>query len=193
MFLNRSGRLAAIMCGVALMSMSDARAADWKQKDFKVAGGGVLEMEYPLSWGKKPEYDTFETITNFRFGPIGPREKPLFLVSIEAVLALDPISEEELLTITKAEIEKFREMAFETEIPIKDLEGSHIIAHYFSISDSESKRGEYDYLTMAVIASGRLLIKCNFLSSDGAPEFGADAIRMMRSIRYTAPETKPKS
>ena len=43
---------------------------------------------------------------------------------------------------------------------------------------------------MAVISSGPALIKCYFLSSDGAPEFGPDAMQMMRSIKYTPPEVK---
>jgi hypothetical protein len=43
---------------------------------------------------------------------------------------------------------------------------------------------------MAVISSGKLLIKCFFLSSDGAPEFGPDAMQMMRSIKFTPPEVK---
>jgi hypothetical protein len=32
------------------------------------------------------------------------------------------------------------------------------------------------------------MVKCFFFSSDGAPDFGADAVQMMQSIRYVAPE-----
>ena len=70
---------------------------------------------------------------------------------------------------------------------INDFEGPNIVGHYFSVTEKESKRGEFDYMTMAVISSGRLLVKCYFLSSDGAPDFGADAMQMMRSIKYIAP------
>lgn len=192
MVVNRVLWPVACFCALLIASTPDARAADWKQKSFKVKGGGELELEYPESWGRKPEYNTYDTITDLRFGPFGPKEKPVFYVLIQSVLALDPISDEGLLEITGLEIANFREMAFETDIPIKELEGPNMVARYFSITDSDSKRGEFDYLTMAVIRSGRLLVKCYFFSSRGAPSFGADAIRMMQGINYIAPEPKPE-
>lgn len=187
MFLVRISFL-QVVCGTFLIaSASQTMADDWKQQSFKVAGGGSLEFEYPVSWGKKPEYTTFDNVTDVQFGPYGTSEKPIFLVHLQSVVALDPITDEELVEITKTEISGYKEAAFETDIPIKDLQGPNILAHYFSITDSESNRGEFDYLTMALIGSGRLLIKCYFFSSDGAPDFGADAIRMMQGIKYTEP------
>ena len=76
----------------------------------------------------------------------------------------------------------------QTEIPINDVEGPAVTGIYFSITDRESKVGEFDYLTLAILRSNHLLIKCYFYSSDGAPDFGADAMQMMQSIRYDAPE-----
>ena len=178
---------AAIFCGLVLIMSAAAKADDWVHKSFKAAGGGTLEFEYPKSWGKKPEYNIFEAITDLQFGPFGTRAKPIFLVHLQAVLADEPISAAALMEITKIDVEEYRKTAFETDIPISDFQGPNISAHLFSITDSESKRGEYDYLTLAVISSGRLLIKCFFLSSDGAPEFGPDAMQMMRSIKYTEP------
>ena len=55
---------------------------------------------------------------------------------------------------------------------------------------NSTKKGEYGYLTMAIISSGPLLIKRYFLSSDGAPEFGPDAMQIRRSSKYTPPEVK---
>ena len=40
--------------------------------------------------------------------------------------------------------------------------------------------------------SGHLLVKCYFFSSDGAPDFGADAMQMMRGIHYIAPPPEPE-
>jgi len=183
----------AILCGLVLTNPSAAKADDWVHKSFKAAGGGTLEFEYPRSWGKKPEYNIFDSITDIQFGPFGTKAKPIFLVHLQAVLAVDPISDNALMEITKIDVEEYRKTAFETDIPISDFQGPNISAHLFSITDNESKRGEYDYLTLAVISSGRLLIKCFFLSSDGAPEFGPDAMQMMRSIKYTeAPPEEEK-
>lgn len=192
MMFERLQWLAAVCCGLLLLSLSETQAADWRQKSFKVAGDGRLELEYPDSWGKKPEYDTVDTLTGIRFGPYGPREKPIFLVELQAVVALDPITDEALMEMTTLEVANFKQMAFESEIPIMDLHGKDSVAHYFSITDRESKRGEFDYLTMALVRSGQLLIKCYFFSSDGAPDFGADAIRMMQSIKYIPPAPEPE-
>lgn len=190
MLLKRARNTAAIFCGLILTISAAAVADDWSHKSFKTVGGGSLEFDFPRSWGKKPEYEIFESVTDIQFGPFGTRAKPIFLVHLQAVVAVDPISDADLMEITKIEVENLRNTAFETDIPVSDFQGPNISAYLFSITDKESRRGEYDYLTMAVIGSGPLLIKCYFFSSDGAPEFGPDAMQMMRSIKYTAPEVK---
>ena len=190
MLLKRAKSTAAIICGLVLMISVTAEADDWNHKSFETVGGGTLKFDFPKSWGKKPEYNIFDSVTDIQFGPFGTRTKPIFLVHLQAVVAVDPISDADLKEITKIEVENFRNTAFETEIPVSDFEGPNISAHLFSITDKDSKRGEFDYLTMAVVSSGPLLIKCYFFSSDGAPEFGPDAMQMMRSIKYTAPEPK---
>ena len=190
MLLKRTRNTAAIICGLVLMISAAAEAEDWVHKSFKTVGGGTLEFDFPKSWGKKPEYEIFDAVTDIQFGPFGTKAKPIFLVHIQAVVAVDPISDTDLMEITKIDVENYKNTAFETDISISDFQGPNISAHLFSITDQESKRGEYDYLTMAVISSGKLLIKCFFLSSDGAPEFGPDAMQMMRSIKYTEPPPK---
>ena len=190
MLLKRAKSTAAIICGLVFLISAVAEADDWIQKSFKTVDGGALEFEFPKSWGKKPEYNNFDSVTDIQFGPFGTKAKPIFLVHLQAVAAVDPISNADLMEITKLEVENFRNTAFETDIPVSDFEGPNITAHLFSITDKESKRGEFDYLTMAVVSSGPLLIKCYFFSSDGAPEFGPDAMQMMRSIKYTPPEVK---
>ena len=190
MLLKRARSATALICGLVLMISVAAEADDWNRKTFKTVGGGALEFEFPKSWGKKPEYNIFDSVTDIQFGPFGTKAKPIFLVHLQAVVAVDPISDADLMEITKIEVENFRNTAFETDIPVSDFEGPNISAHLFSITDKDSKRGEFDYLTMAVVSSGPLLIKCYFFSSDGAPEFGPDAMRMMRSIKYTPPEVK---
>jgi hypothetical protein len=180
--------VAAYCTAMMVFSMPAEANDDWKQRSFEVAGDGELIIDYPVSWGKKPQYEMADSIAQIRFGPYGPKSKPVFLVSLQAVVALEPVSEEDLLLITKGEIEKLKGLAFETEIPISDLAGPNAVGHYFSISEKERKRGEFDYLTMAVVTANHLLVKCFFFSSDGAPDFGADAMQMMQSIRYVAPE-----
>lgn len=187
MRLKRARNTAAIYCGLVLIFSAAAKADDWIHKSFETVGGGTLEFEFPKSWGKKPDYNIFDSVTDIQFGPFGTKAKPIFLVHIQAVVAADPISDTDLMEITKIDVENYKNTAFETDILISDFQGPNISAHLFSITDKESKRGEYDYLTMAVISSGKLLIKCFFLSSDGAPDFGPDAMQMMRSIKYTEP------
>ena len=192
MSLQKSWISALTGCGVVLLLSTEIRADDWLQGSFEVTGGGTISFEFPKSWGKKPTHDRNESILDINFGPYGPKSKPQFLVHIQALVAVDPISNPALKNLAKTEVENFKTTAFETDIPINDFEGPNVVGHYFSITDRESKRGEFDYLTMAVISSGRLLVKCYFFSSDGAPDYGADAMQMMKSINYTAPEPKKK-
>ena len=178
--------------GLALLVTGSARADDWVQRDYKVVGGGRVQFDYPTSWGRKPKREAFDIVTDFKFGPYGPREKPILMIQLQTVLATETMSDEDLRKAAEAEVEKLKPLAFETEIPLSDVQGPHARGHYFSITDRESKRGEYDYLTMALVVADQLLIKCYFFSSDGAPEFGPDAVRMMQSLKYVPPEEKKK-
>lgn len=189
MFVSRLQRLATVMTAVSLFAISAANADDWARRSFEVEGvkDAYLTFEFPLSWGKKPEYNTFDNVTDIVFGPYGPRSKPVFLVQLQSVPTIEPVTAEQLQQITEAEVSQFSTVAFESEIAINELQGPKNVIRYFSITDKEKRWGEFDYLTMAVIGSGSLLTKCYFFSSDGAPDFGADAIRMMESITYTPP------
>jgi hypothetical protein len=173
---------------LSLLVSAPLRADDWAEKSFEVTGGGTITIAYPVSWGKKPSYDRVESITDLKFGPYGPKAKPIFLAHLQAVVAVDSIQEASLKEVAKQEVENFRKTAFETDIAISEFEGPTSFGFYFSITDAESKRGEFDYMTMAVVAADHLLVKIYFLSSDGAPDFGGDAMQMMRSIAYTPPE-----
>ena len=190
MLLNKVRATATIM--LVLLFSADVRTEDWFHQSFEVMGGGTVEFSFPASWGKKPVYKVIDSVADIKFGPYGPKSKPIFLAHIQAVVAVDPISNALLLAETKRNVETLKESAFETDISINDFQGPNIVGHYFSITDKEPKRGEFDYLTMAVISSDQLLVTCYFLSSDGAPDFGADAMQMMRSIKYTAPIPEPE-
>ena len=184
-----------VLAAIVLVSMIFAAAAradddDWAVKEFGVTGDGIMTLTYPLSWGKKPSYDRGESITDLKFGPYGPKSKPIFLAHVQAIVAVDPIAAASLMELSKQMVEQYRATAFETDIPISDFQGPNNFGHLFSITDSKPKRGEFDYLTMAVVASDNLLAKVYFFSSDGAPNFGSDAMQMLRSIRYTPPEVK---
>ncbi len=192
MFAKKIRITAAVCCGLAMTFSADVRADDWSQKSYKVAGGGALDFEFPQSWGKKPDVASAEGITTIRFGPYGPRKKPIFLVHVETVTAVEPVSAEDLMKVTEAEVASHKTIAAETDIPINELNGPKVSGHYFSVTDRESKIGEFDYLTLAILRSDQLLVKCYFFSNDGAPDFGADAMQMMESIKYTAPEPKPE-
>lgn len=192
MLLKRAGTAVAIYCGLILALSVEAVAEDWTEKSVKVAGGGTVDFEYPKSWGKKPELDRSEGISTIRFGPYGPRKKPVFLVHLETVTAIEPVKAEDIKNMTVMEVDNHRKIAVETDIPVNDIQGANVSGHYFSITDRNSKIGEFDYLTMAILRSDYLLIKCYFFSSDGAPDFGADAMQMMQSIRYTPPPEPEK-
>jgi len=192
MLLRNVSTPAAVIVAVAFIFSAEVQAEDWMQKSITVAGGGTLEFEHPEYWGKKPDLDVVEGMRSIRFGPYGPRKKPFFLAHFEAIVALEPVTPESLLQITEGEVASFKTIAIESDVPINDINGPNVAGHYFSITDKASKIREFDYLTLAILSSEFLLIKCYFFSSDGAPDFGADAMQMMRSISYTAPPPEPE-
>jgi hypothetical protein len=183
---------AVALGGLTFVLSAEALSEDWLQKSVAVAGGGTFEFEFPTSWGKKPHLNEVDGITEIRFGPYGPRKKPIFLVHIETLTAIEPVTIEAITEVTDLEIESHKRVAVETDVPKNAIKGPNVIGLYFSITDRSSKIGEFDYMTLAILGSGHLLIKIYFFSSDGAPDFGADAMLMMRSIEYTAPPPEPE-
>ncbi len=183
---------AAIICGLTVILSAEARSEEWMHKSVEVEGGGTLAFEFPESWGKKPTLDAVDGVTTVRFGPYGPKKKPVFLVHVQTVTALEPVTIKDIAEITELAVAEHKKTAIETDIPTNDIEGPNVAGQYFSITDRASKRGEFDYLTMAILASGQLLIQVYFYSSEGAPDYGADAMQMMRSIKYTAPPPEPE-
>lgn len=195
MLLGKYQWLATGVATISLLAGSVAAAdEEWVRRNFEVAGvkDAHLTFEYPLSWGKKPAYKTFDNVTDVEFGPYGPRSKPFFMVQLRSVPTVDPVTAEQLDQIAEVEVSQLAKAAFESEIPVSALQGDHNIVRYFSITDKVKRYGEFDYLTMAIIGSGNLLTKCYFFSSDGAPDFGADALRMLESIKYTPPPVEPE-
>jgi hypothetical protein len=191
MSLEKSQIAVSVCCAWLMFASDGLRAEDWVQKSFDVQAvkKGLITMEYPEYWGK-PKREGFDNVTDISFGPFGPRSKPFFLVNLQSVPMEAEISDENLTQVTKAEVSALSAVAFETEIPISSLSGPHNSIQYFSITDKVKKYGEFEYLTMAIIASGNLLTKCYFFSSDGAPDFGPDAVRFLESIQFTAPPPK---
>jgi hypothetical protein len=179
---------AMVCCALALMAPASASAEDWMVNSTEVAGDGSINFEHPKSWGKKPEVTRGEGAINIRFGPYGPKRKPVFQVDVLTVTMLEPATDANVKAIAEAEVENLKPTAAETDIPLNDIAGPKTSGFYFSITDRDSKIGEFDYLTLAILRSDNLLIRCFFFSSDGAPNFGADAMQMMQSITYKPAE-----
>jgi hypothetical protein len=176
-----------VLCGgLAFGPSAGAQEDPFEQLSLNLEGGGVMAIEIPKSWGK-PAFDSGQGVNSIKFGPFGPKEKPVFLAQVIAAVAEVALAPGDLKQVAELEAENVRGVATETAIAINDVQGPSVTGHYFSITDRESKRGEFDYLTMAVLGSSHLLVKCYFFSSDGAPEFGPDAIQLMQSIKYQAP------
>ena len=121
MYLKKVSISAIIYCISAAILSVDVCAEDWIRKEFEVAGGGIFSFEFPTSWGKKPEYISADGVTQIRFGPYGPKSKPIFLLNVMAGVSTKTISDVQLLEFTKIEVEKLRSSAFETDIPISNF------------------------------------------------------------------------
>lgn len=187
----RSIMIFAAFAGAWLPWAAVAQETRWRLHSFELENFGTVEWQYPVSWGKEPEIQTGENVTVLRFGPYGPKAKPEFMVVLNAQPAIaDSVTDEQLKGMLEGFAEALKSSAQESEIPLNKVTGKNAFGYYFSMTDRESKWGEFDYLTQAGITSGRLVLTFQFLSSDGAPDFGADAIRAMESVKFVP--TPPK-
>ena len=128
---------------VLMLLAATLNAEDWVRQAFDVKGvkKATMSFEFPLAWGKKPRYTTFDNVTDISFGPYGPKSKPVFLVQLQSVPTIEAITAERLRQVAEAEVEQLSGVAFESEIPINELQGPNSLILYFSITDKEKKLG----------------------------------------------------
>lgn len=166
------------------LMIAPVMAEDTIKHELKLKKLGMLELELPLAWGRKPKVTKNDGMINVSFGPLGNRRDPLFLVSMDLAVAVDNLEKENIEEVAKTLLENYRNVALEADIPIVLVEGDTSYGYYFTITDKEKKPREYQYLTLAVVYANRMIITSFFLANDGAPDFGADALHMMRTTKF---------
>ncbi|MCH9696435.1 MAG: hypothetical protein K0U72_18105 [Gammaproteobacteria bacterium] len=167
-----------------LFMLAPATAEETIRHELKLKKVGLLAVELPSSWGSKPKMTNRDGLINVSFGPMGTRREPVFLVSMDLAVAVDDLSKEQVEGVAKGVLENYRGVALEAEIPIVLVEGESSFGYYFTLTDKEKKPREYQYLTLAVVYTNRMIVTSYFLANDGAPDFGADALHMMRTTRF---------
>ena len=143
-------------------------------------------MEAPEWWGKKLNITrSNDGQTDIQFAGLGTKRNPVFTVYLFVRIATDELTQDVLKEMTTVATERFANVAIESEILINEFAHPNGMAYYFAITDRERKPREYQYLTMALMKTGGIVIQFQFLSNDSAPDFGADAMHMMRNATHT--------
>lgn len=169
---------------ITLLMIAPAMAEDTIRHELKLKKVGLLALELPSSWGSKPKITKRDGLTNVSFGPLGTRRDPVFLVSMDLAVAVDNLEKDQVEGIAKSVLENYRGVALEADIPVVLVEGDTSYGYYFTLTDKEKKPREYQYLTLAVVYTNRMIVTSYFLANDGAPDFGADALHMMRTSKF---------
>ncbi len=186
MLLNKFRYLASFCCVLLLLNSAASPADELKQHRIKIRGGGVLTLEAPEWWGKKLDIARSEDgQTNIQFAGLGTKRNPIFAASLFVRIAADDLTQEKLKEITAEASEQFANIAVEAEILIDEFAHPNGTAYYFAVTDRNRKPREYQYLTLALMKTGGIVIQFQFLSNDSAPDFGADAMHMMRNATHT--------
>lgn len=179
----------AITCIVLVLA--PAHAEDLRTHSIKMkASGGKLEIEVPETWGRKPEVVQGDSATMIGFTPFGTRREPIFSIRIVAAASEEPVTVEMVRQAAETMRDEFHETALEENIDVNDVSGGNNMISYFTLTDKEIKPREYQYLTAAVVSDGTVVSSIWFFSNDGAPDFGADAMHLMETMRYIPKEEK---
>lgn len=152
------------------------------------ATGGKLEIEVPESWGRKPEIQQGENATMIGFTPLGTPRDPVFRITIVAGVPEETVTSEIIRKSAEAVRDEFLETALEDEVTVNDMTGGKNLISYFTLTDKEIKPREYQYLTAAVVSDGVVVCSFWFFSNDGAPDYAADAMHLMETMRYIPKE-----
>lgn len=167
-----------------LLATGPAIAEETIRHEVKLKKLGMLMLELPKAWGRKPEMTKRDGLINLSFGPFGSRREPVFLVSMDLAVTVDELNKEQVESVAKTVLENYRGVALEADIPIVPVEGDTSYGYYFTLTDKDKKPREYQYLTLAVVYTNRMIITSYFLANDGAPDFGPDALHMMRTSKF---------
>lgn len=154
------------------------------------ASGGKLEIEAPESWGRKPEITQGESATMIGFTPLGTPRNPIFKITIVAAVSEEPVVADMVRKAAESMRDEFRETALEDEVTVTDIASGSNLISYFTLTDKEIKPREYQYLTAAVVSDGTVVSSFWFFSNDGAPDYAADAMHLMETMRYIPKEAK---
>ncbi|MEL7185247.1 MAG: hypothetical protein AAFN50_02285 [Pseudomonadota bacterium] len=179
--------LATILVASAALA-DDRRTHTIKMK----ASGGRLEIEVPKDWGNKPEVTQGDNATLIGFEPAGTRRDPIFRVTILAGVPGEPIDAAIVRSSAERLRDEFRDTALEDAITVHDIAGEKNMISYFTLTDKEIKPREYQYLTAAVVSDGTMAATFWFFTNDGAPDYAADAMHLMETLRYIPKEEKKK-
>ena len=180
-----------ILVGLFVFALP-AMADELRTHKVKLEKGGHVEMEVPVSWGNRSIVEKTEAVTHLRFAPFGTPVEPIFSVSVVVGVTEEGLDAAGVRAIAEQIREEFKESALETDLQITDLAGDTNVISYFTMTDKEIKPREYQYLTAAAASDGKLAASFYFFSNDSAPDYGADAMHLMQTIRYVPPEPSKK-
>ena len=186
----RASKNALILLAIFLTAAPLVSADDIKKHEVKMKDGGTLVFEIPKSWGNRPEISKGDQVIEIRFVPYGTPREPVFAITLHAAVPEEPPTSAVVKQVAETIRDNFKETALEAEIPVQEISGSANTIYYFALTDKEIKPREYQYLTTGVVSDGKMITTCYFFSNDSAPDYAADAMHLMETLRYLPKDWK---
>ncbi len=147
--------LAALQNWVDLPSKG---SAEIDGDDFSVPGHGTLRLRMPSVWQKQTKPTSDPPSVTVRFTPATGNDFDVYVTAVWLDAGkLRNITTEWLRQEVQGEAEKLLPRTVEKVAKLHELQVAQCIGFYYTLTDHESKPGEYKYMTQGIFLMGEVL------------------------------------
>ncbi len=133
-------------------------------REFQIPGYGILLLNLPTSWHDEIYRSREDQPPSIILRPKSGDEFYCWMTIRGPKEGEAGFNHPDRIKVfVKQEGETLLDRAVETEILLQELQGSHSIGYFFSLTDKSPKRGEFRYMTRGAIGVGNLLLSFTHL------------------------------
>ncbi len=153
-------------------------------REFPLPGFGILLLNLPNSWHDeiyRPKEDQPPSII------LRPKSGDEFYCWITILWPKDGETgfnhPDRIKSFVKQEGDTLLDRAVEPRLLLQELQGSHSIGYFFTLTDKSPKRGEFRYMTRGAIGVGNLLLWFTHLYHKKESPSLKEVLHMLQEVR----------
>lgn len=133
-------------------------------REFPIPGDGILLLNLPTSWHDETYRPKEDQPSSIILRPKAGDEFYCWITILWSQNGEPGFNHPDRIKVfVKQDGEAFLNRAVETQILLQELQGSHSIGYFFTLTDKSPKRGEFRYMTRGAIGVGNLLLSFTHL------------------------------